>query len=117
MLPRATFIGLLICLFLSACEADSTKQTEPRAADEPAQTDSQASSDLQMCPEAQRPEVCAQFYKPVCGQLKNASGKAGAKRELEPEWKTYSNGCTACANPQVIGYRPGACGEPQPFQD
>lgn len=110
-MSRATLIGLLICLFLSACEADSTEQTEPQGPGEPDQAESQPSPDLQMCSEDQRPEVCAQFYKPVCGQLESASEKAGAKRELEPEWKTYSNGCTACADPQVIGYKPGACDE------
>ncbi len=40
-----------------------------------------------------RPEVCAQFYEPVCGS----------------DGRTYSNGCVACSHPEVIYYTLGDC--------
>ena len=48
------------------------------------------------CPEI-RPEVCTQDYRPVCAELESG------------DMKTYSNGCNACTDPAVIGYREGAC--------
>ncbi|MEH6579016.1 MAG: alkaline phosphatase D family protein [Amphritea sp.] len=53
------------------------------------------SAGLNVCPEP-RPEVCASNYRPVCAQ------RAGAD-------KTYANGCSACSDPQVVGYREGVC--------
>ena len=44
-----------------------------------------------------RPQVCTQDYRPVCAELQNGS------------FKTFSNGCSACSDPDVIGYREGAC--------
>ena len=44
-----------------------------------------------------RPQLCTMDYQPVCGQLKSG------------EFKTYSNGCNACTEPTVNGYRKGAC--------
>ncbi len=44
-----------------------------------------------------RPEVCTREYAPVCGfKLDGAS-------------KTYSNGCTACAEEEIMGYKNGEC--------
>jgi len=48
------------------------------------------------CPEV-RPQICTHEYRPVCAQLQDGS------------LKTYSNGCTACSDPAVTGYREGAC--------
>ena len=48
------------------------------------------------CPET-RPQICTHEYRPVCAQLQDGS------------LKTYSNGCTACSDPAVAGYRAGAC--------
>ncbi len=111
-MPRATLFGLLVCLFLTACEGEPTQHTEPQVASESPQAETPPTPSLERCPENQRPEMCAQFYKPVCGQLQNTSEKAGAEQKPEREWKTYGNGCSACADHQVIGYRPGACDEP-----
>lgn len=47
------------------------------------------------CPEP-RPSACTMEYDPVCGQ--GADGQ-----------RTYSNGCQACANPDVLGFEPGPC--------
>lgn len=110
-MPRTTLLALLICLFLTACEGEAQKQTKFDTIGKPAQAEAASLSNLEMCAEHQRPEMCAQFYKPVCGQLKPDSEKAGSEQEIEREWKTYGNACTACADHQVIGYKPGACEE------
>jgi len=52
--------------------------------------------DLIACPEP-RPEVCTQEYLPVCALRQDGS------------LKTYSNGCSACSDPLVTGYREGVC--------
>lgn len=44
-----------------------------------------------------RPEICTFEYRPVCGLLQ--SGK----------WQTQGNACSACGNPEVVGYTAGAC--------
>ena len=46
-----------------------------------------------------RPEVCTMEYRPVCGLL-----EAGVSR-------TYSNACSACADPGVVAHTAGACAE------
>ena len=50
------------------------------------------------CPEP-RPQMCTREYRPVCAKLEDGS------------MKTYSNGCTACTDPKVVGYVPDACEE------
>ena len=55
--------------------------------------------ELERCSEP-RPEMCTQDYRPVCAE--RADGRT----------VTRSNGCAACADPDVVGYRPGACPEP-----
>ena len=44
-----------------------------------------------------RPQVCSQDYRPVCAVMQGGS------------FKTYSNGCSACSDPEVNSYREGAC--------
>lgn len=44
-----------------------------------------------------RPQICTMDYRPVCGQKKDGSVK------------TYSNGCSSCSDPDVVGYRDGEC--------
>lgn len=44
-----------------------------------------------------RPEVCTMEYDPVCGKKSDGS------------YKTYSNGCTACSDPDVMSYCKGQC--------
>ena len=41
-----------------------------------------------------RPQFCILIYKPVCGKPTN---------------KTYSNGCVACQDKNVLYYVDGAC--------
>lgn len=44
-----------------------------------------------------RPQACTMEYDPVCGERKDSTSK------------TYSNGCQACSDSQVIHYRNGEC--------
>ena len=44
-----------------------------------------------------RPQACTMDYTPVCAELKNG------------ELKTYSNGCSACADVNVLSHRVSAC--------
>ena len=48
------------------------------------------------CPEL-RPEMCTMDYNPVCGNLSDGT------------FKTYSNGCNACSDPDVTRYSQGEC--------
>jgi hypothetical protein len=53
--------------------------------------------DVILCEEP-RPQICTREYNPVCATLKNGSTKTG------------STGCTSCSDPEVVGYKMGACG-------
>jgi hypothetical protein len=44
-----------------------------------------------------RPEICTMDYRPVC-----ATKSDGTQA-------TYSNGCGACSDPEVVEYREGEC--------
>ena len=77
----------LILIFLSACRGGITTTPVP--------------PELTRCVDP-RPEVCAQVYLPVCGTR---------DARLVSDWKTYSNACTACADPAVYAHRPGTCNE------
>lgn len=77
--------GLLVTLLLSlaGCAYDQAKPT-------PVEGLSTA------CIEP-RPQICTMDYTPVCAELVNG------------EVKTYSNGCSACADANVVSHRPAAC--------
>lgn len=64
----------------------------------PGQNSTSASA-LRKCTEP-RPQACTMEYRPVCAELVDGS------RE------TYSNGCGACADGMVAGWREGACPAP-----
>ncbi|MEN8136718.1 MAG: hypothetical protein ABFS18_14475 [Thermodesulfobacteriota bacterium] len=57
-----------------------------------------------------RPQICTHDYNPVC-----ATRDTGIRCVTTPcpttENKTYSNGCSACSDKNVISYRPGRCPE------
>lgn len=76
-------ITLLLSFLVSACVADATVVNTEKST---------------ICP-AERSMMCTMDYTPVCG----LSG--------DTQLKTYSNGCTACANPEVISYVPEVCPE------
>ena len=44
-----------------------------------------------------RPQMCTMDYRPVCGTKSDGSQA------------TYSNGCGACSDPEVVEYRDGEC--------
>lgn len=44
-----------------------------------------------------KPQICTQEYKPVCGY------------EVDANYKTFSNACTACSNANVVSYANGVC--------
>ena len=124
-----TFLLALLLLTLVGCgqsgeqpagapsdEAPAGMETQPAetpAAESPAAPDTQPpadsgsqprlitpgySPDVSQCVEP-RPEMCTQDYTPVCGVHNDGSRQ------------TYSNGCTGCANPDVVGVIPGPCPE------
>ena len=45
-----------------------------------------------------RPQMCTQVYQPVC-----ATRRDGTRQ-------TYSNGCMACTDANVVSHVPGPCG-------
>jgi len=47
--------------------------------------------------EEPRPEICTREYVPVCGKL------------IDGSLKTYGNCCEACADKNVLGYKPEPC--------
>ncbi len=53
--------------------------------------------DLILCEEP-RPQACTREYNPVCATLKDGGTRTG------------STGCTSCSDPEVVGYKMGACG-------
>ena len=52
--------------------------------------------DIILCEEP-RPQICTREYDPVCATLNDGSTKTG------------STGCTSCSDPEVVGYKMGAC--------
>lgn len=48
-----------------------------------------------------RPQACTREYVPVCAiKTDNREG-------------LYANGCSACSDPDVLGYNKGACPQPK----
>ena len=77
-------ILLLAALFLTACASGPQKKAGGEM------------HELTECG-SPRPEICTMDYNPVCGQL------------MSGETKTYSNGCSACTDQNVVGYKAGEC--------
>lgn len=75
-----------------------------------AQPDSPIDSKIETECREPRPEICTQEYRPVCG-LRNTGSRCITARCPAVEWRTYSNACHACGDPEVVGYREGACPE------
>jgi alkaline phosphatase D len=61
------------------------------------QTDTDNGGSKQTICTEPRPQVCTMDYRPVCGERDDYS------------YKTYSNGCNACSDPEVVGYVEGEC--------
>lgn len=91
-------LGILALGLLSACSSQTNKND----------TELSNTKTSNTCPE-QRPQVCTMDYRPVC-----ATRDTGVRCVTAPcpssELKTFSNACTACADPKVISYTPDECG-------
>ena len=57
----------------------------------------------------ERPQACTREYRPVCGVRDTGVRCVKAPCPDSVEWKTYGNGCDACADAAVSGYADGAC--------
>ena len=77
----------VVVLIPAGCAGVQIEGTTSGAAD---------SRDMVICPEP-RPEVCTQEFRIVCAQMQDGT------------FKEYSNGCTSCTDPDVVGYRDGNC--------
>ena len=102
MLKQILFILLLLTgAGLTACAAEDSAQKQTPGAEvasgESAQADN-AGIDETLCPET-RPQICTREYMPVCGRLADGGRK------------TYSNGCEACADGEVVAFSADACAE------
>jgi len=60
------------------------------------------------CEPDNRPQVCNQHYQPVCGAVDTGIRCVTTPCE-STEWRTYPNGCAACTEADVSGWRDGAC--------
>ncbi|MDH3401689.1 MAG: SgcJ/EcaC family oxidoreductase, partial [Chromatiales bacterium] len=87
-------LGLFACLFAAGCSATALdKATE---------------AELDVVCQDPRPQMCTMDYRPVCG-LRDTGIRCVTTPCPSTEWKTYSNGCTACSDAQVFGYVIGEC--------
>jgi len=81
---KMRFLLLLIGPLMGGCAATTA--------------DTNKLAELEVCEEP-RPQVCTMDYRPVCASL------------IDGGQKTYSNGCSACADNSVEGWRDEACAE------
>ena len=81
MLERA-LISLLMVLLLASCAASGDQEVADQA--------------ITQCLDP-RPQICTLDYRPVCAIL------ADGRRE------EFSNGCSACSNPEVSGWVADIC--------
>jgi hypothetical protein len=94
MLKNSRIILLVSLSLLSvACATlyDEENENENNNYNEP------GALDLILCEEP-RPQICTREYNPVCATLQNGGAE------------THSTGCTSCSDPDVVGYKMGACG-------
>ncbi len=88
---------LLSALALPACQ--SAPASEPIAETPAPETEPAKPADdggFTMC-QIPRPQACTKEYAPVCAHLSDGS------------LTTRPNGCTACAEIDIFGYRNGTC--------
>lgn len=94
---------MLVVLLLSACTGLEKNTSQTDALQEQDKTRPLFTT----CPNT-RPQICTQEYAPVCAR--RDSGIRCVKAPCPAtEMKTYSNGCSACADPKVYGYYKGDC--------
>ena len=88
------FTFLFLALFIAGCVRSSTIRSDTFKLDGE-------------CVEP-RPELCTKDYRPVCA-LRDTGVRCITTPCPSTEWKTYSNACSACSDPDVMGYKNGAC--------
>ena len=86
MSQRFVMMSLLLGLLCAGCTLNSGTPESALTLPEGAQ----------ICPE-QRPEVCTMEYMPVCGVYPDQRAK------------TFSSGCRACADAEVVYWLSDAC--------
>jgi len=97
-LTRLTILS--VTFFCISCSVSVMSESEKQHID---------SNDFIMCKEP-RPNICTREYNPVCA-TKNTGVVCVTTPCPSTEEKTYSTGCTACADPKVIKYKQGQCGQ------
>jgi hypothetical protein len=107
MLKITVMVGLCLILFPSLLAlAGTTHSMATLKAEDQADTERTSTQKLHANADTEkemiactdpRPQVCTQDYRPVCAVLQDGS------------FQTFSNGCSACSDPTVTGYREGAC--------
>jgi hypothetical protein len=55
-----------------------------------------------------RPEICTLNYLPVCAE-RDTNIRCIKAPCPATEYKTYSNACSACSDPKVLGYKLDSC--------
>ena len=89
---------VLLLAVLAACNAGTSGEPSP-----------QRSSDAgYIACASPRPEVCTYDYQPVCAQ-RDTGVRCIKQPCASSEPVTMSNGCSACSDAKVLGYRAGAC--------
>jgi len=79
-------INILAAVFMSVSLSSCTTTEKKTVVDE----------SLTKCT-TPKPQICTLEYKPVCGY------------EIDANYKTFSNACTACSNAKIVSYAEGAC--------
>jgi hypothetical protein len=96
-------ISILSLIFLISCQ-NKKPQDNPSIPEQPIPAGAYFE-----CKEP-RSTLCTQEFRPVCAKV-----DTGVRCVTTPcpsaENKTYSNACTACANPNVYGFWKTACPE------
>jgi hypothetical protein len=59
-------------------------------------------------PEQRDVDACIEIYQPMCA-LRDTGVRCVTTPCPSEEWKTYGNVCSACRDPDVMGYKQGEC--------
>lgn len=104
--PRMSLKVMAICVLVLLVGCGAATPSDPSSSEPVVVTDSRPddsnrknpSQSVKVC-ESPRPELCASIYDPVCATRGDGSSV------------TRSNGCRACADPEVESYVRGACSQ------
>lgn len=97
-----------------ACTADAklcpdgtaVGRSGPNCEFAPCPSEDEPNDDVTICtPESKQAEFCTEQYAPVCGLVQVQC----ITTPCDPVPQTFSNGCSACAQNNVVSYTAGAC--------